>query len=699
MDKQFIKDNIVKFKSHPKSVFEWIDFFKLDKKEKVEFINAVDQLVDTYEVIIKDNLLYLGEWFNYFSGQIKVNKRGFGFIDFEDRPSIYISKDNLNNVYDKDIIVVEVINNQDEAIVIKVVKRSLEKIVGLVLTQRKPIKFISDNFMYDNKIRILNIDKYKNIHRHKVLLRVINFEDNVINTNIEDVLGHADDPGVDILAVLLENDIRVNWPKAVNQQLKVINDYVSEEEKINRRDLSDQLIVTIDGDDAKDLDDAISIEKVNDNYLLGVHIMDVSHYVRENSAIDKEAYARGTSLYVTDRVVSMLPFQLSNGICSLSENKERLCISVNMEINKNGNVVNYDIFKSLIKSKKKLTYNKVNELLANPGSVEDYAFVEDKLVLMSELADILQNKRDCLGAIDFDKDEIVLNVNDENIVVDVALRKRGVAERMIENFMVTTNETIGRLMAYSDWPNLYRIHEKPEAKKMRSFAQLAQILGYNLKGSMDDVHPKILQNLLNESKNSDNHFIISTQLLRSMQKARYDFNNVGHFGLGSSEYSHFTAPIRRYPDLIVHRLLKKYFFDNNFSSFDSDEKYLEEAGKHLSALERKAIVAEREVNDMKIAEYMESKINHKYNGIISSVHNFGMFVRLDNLIEGLVRIDTLNGFYNLSPDGFSLIGNNNVYRIGQKVKVRVVSANKHSRNIDFELVEKRKRKNENYRKK
>lgn len=702
VDRNVLIEEIKVNKKNPKSVFEWMEFFNVEKSDMQEFIRLVDDLVFNYEVIVKDNLLYLGEWENYYSGVVRVNRRGFGFIDFEERASIYISKENLKNVYDRDTIVVQVINDKDEAVVVKVLKRNLERIVGTIYSKRLPVKFIADNLMLENKVVIENVDEFQDLNRHKVLLRVKSFNDGKIQCNIVKVLGYMDDPGVDVLAVLLENNIRTEWPEAVIDQVKITPNKVSADDMVNRRNLVNELIFTIDGDDAKDLDDAISISKKGNNYVLGVHIMDVDYYVPEKSAIDEEAYKRGTSVYVADRVVSMLPPQLSNGICSLNPDVERLTMTVLMEINHNGNVVDYEIFESVIKSKHRLTYNKVNEVYADINSNPEYDPVKDSLILMRELSDILQTRRDKLGAIDFDKDEVDLKVNDAGEVYEIGVRERGYAERLIENFMVTTNEVVARLMAYSSWPSIYRIHERPDPAKMRDFAGLASILGYQLKGNMDDVHPDQLQKILLESQESDNHFVLANQLLRSMQKARYDFTNVGHFGLGSREYGHFTSPIRRYPDLVLHRMVKKYFFRNEFNHFDADERYLVKAAEELSKAERNAITAEREVNDMKIAEYMEKHVGDIYNGVISSVHNFGMFVQLDNLVEGLVKIDTLTGYYNLAPDGFSLIGEGQAedYRIGQKVRVRVIGASKAARNVDFEIVRKKGKKvrNEDNRK-
>ncbi len=693
MEEKFIIKEINNLKNNPKTTLEWVEFFNLEKEASKDFIRTIDKLVESFEIVVKDNKLYLGEWDGYYHGIIRVNHRGFGFIDFEEKPSIYVSKDNLKNVYDRDKIVVQVLPGVDEGTVIKVLERNLKQIVGVVLSRRKPAKFIADNLMYENQIKINNVDDFKNIHRNKVLLEVLSFENGYILCEIKEVLGHADDPGVDILAVLIENGIRVDWPKEVTASLDQIPEKVTDKDIEGRLDLRDELIFTIDGEDAKDLDDAVGITKKGDNYVLGVHIMDVDHYVTKNSAIDIEASIRGTSVYVIDRVVSMLPKQLSNGICSLNENEDRLAMSVIMEINKNGNVVSYDIKESVINNKQRLNYREVNMVLEDKNSVPKYSEVYESLKMMEELAGYLQVRRNKLGAIDFDKDEVDIKVDKKGQVKDIVIKESGLSEKIIENFMVTTNEVVARLMAWSEWPALYRVHEKPDAAKMRDFAGLAQILGYKLKGNMDDIHPHQLQKIINESADSESHFVLTLQLLRSMQKARYDINNVGHFGLGSSEYSHFTSPIRRYPDLLLHRMVKKYFLNNNFSEIDHDFELMAKFATETSAAERKAIQSERDVNDMKLAEYMEGKVGEVYPGIVSSVHRFGMFVQLPNLVEGLVKVDTMNGYFNLSPNGFALEDRSRdiSYKIGQKIKVKVTSASKRARNVDFEIVESKKR--------
>lgn len=693
MEEKYIIKEIEKQKNNPKTTFEWVEFFNLDKESSKEFIRTIDKLVESFQVVLKDGRLYLGEWDGYFCGTIRVNHRGFGFIDFEEKPSIYVSKDNLKNVYDQDTIVVQLQPDGDEGKVIKVLERNLKQIVGVVLSRRKPAKFIADNLMYENQIRINNVDDFKNVHRHKVLLEVVSFENGYILCKIKEVLGHADDPGVDILSVLIENGIRTEWPKEVKNVLSQIPQKVSSEEIKGRLDLRDDLIFTIDGEDAKDLDDAVSISKKGENYVLGVHIIDVDHYVTKNSEIDIEASKRGTSVYVIDRVVSMLPKELSNGICSLNPHEDRLAISTIMEINKNGNVVKYDIKPSVINNKQRLNYRMVNKVLEDKNSVPEYSNVYESLKMMEDLANDLQKRREKLGAIDFDKDEVDIKVDRKGKVKDIVIKERGVSEKIIENFMVTTNEVVARLMAWSEWPALYRVHEKPDAAKMRDFAGLAQILGYKLKGNMDEIHPHQLQKIINESSGSDNHFVITMQLLRSMQKARYDVVNVGHFGLGSAEYSHFTSPIRRYPDLLLHRMVKKYFFNNNFNDIEADFELMSKFAKETSQAERKAIQSERDVNDMKMAEYMEGKVGEIYEGVVSSVHRFGMFVQLSNLVEGLVKVDTMNGYFNLNPNGFALEdkSRNKSFKIGQRIKVKVTNASKQARNVDFEVVEDKKR--------
>ena len=456
--------------------------------------------------------------------------------------------------------------------------------------------------------------------------------------------------------------------------------------------------ITIDGEDARDLDDAISIEKTEQGYRLYVHIADVSHYVTAGSALDKEAYARGTSVYVVDRVVPMLPHALSNGICSLNPKVDRCTLTCMMEINRKGTVIDYQIYPSVINSDERMTYTAVNAILEGDEQVQkQYPHLLKMCLDMKVLSGIIRKRREKLGAIDFDTNEAKILVNEKGKPVDIVLRERKEAERIIEDFMIAANETVAAHVRWLEIPSMFRIHEQPEPKRIREFARIAKTLGYTFTGGIQNVYPAQLQAMLKEAKGEDNYSVLSTFMLRSMQKARYDRRCIGHFGLALKNYLHFTSPIRRYPDLVVHRMLRKYFFEGlqDSEKMARDEQWIEDAAYQASERERNAIDAERAVEDMKKAEYMEGRIGRQYDGVISGITRFGLFVELANTVEGLVHISTIDDdYYHYDDETKCLIGEHsaNVYRMGQRVRVVCVAANRFKREIDFELVVKKKKK-------
>ena len=526
---------------------------------------------------------------------------------------------------------------------------------------------------------------------HKVLVKITSrIKDNLYNGEVIKILGHKNDPGVDILSIVSKYGINDTFSDDVMKEASLLPDEVLAHEYEGRRDLRNEEIFTIDGDDTKDIDDAISIKKLdNGNYLLGVHIADVSYYVKEGSKLDEEAYDRGTSVYLADRVIPMLPHKLSNGICSLNPNVDRLALSCVMEINHKGETVKYDIFESVIKSRKQMTYKKVNKFLEENIIEEGYEPFTASLTLMKELADILRASKIKRGYIDFDIDEAKIIVNEKGEATDVVVRERGVGERLIEDFMIAANETVATCIYYMELPFVYRIHGEPSEEKINNFIKYISLLGYHVNGQMKDVSPKSIQNLLNQLKDKPQFHILSSLLLRSMQKAVYDKNNIGHYGLASKCYTHFTSPIRRYPDTTVHRLLRKYLFkhefDNNTITF-WDNKLIP-LTEHASKKEQDAASCEREVDDMKKAEYMMKHIGERYEGVISSVLSFGVFVELPNLIEGLIKIEDLkDDEYVFDENSFSLKGvrTKKIYRLGDKIEIVVKNANKEMKTIDFE---------------
>ena len=451
------------------------------------------------------------------------------------------------------------------------------------------------------------------------------------------------------------------------------------------------MIFTIDGDDTKDIDDAVSVEKEGKYYRLGVHIADVSNYVKVGSSLYEDAYTRGTSSYLADTVIPMIPHQLSNGICSLNPNVVRLTITCDMLIDEKGKVKSYDIYPSFIKSRKQMTYKNVNKILEENIVPEGYEEFAESLKTMQELAKILRNEKNARGYIDFGLDEAKIVQDENGKAIDVIKRVSGPGEKLIEDFMIVANETVATHISNMDLPFIYRVHDLPNSDKIEDFSNLLHQLGYKLQTNMKKITPLTMQKILNELRDKEEFAILSDMLLRSMKKAIYSTNNIGHFGLASKNYTHFTSPIRRFPDLTVHRLLRTYLFEKriDLETINFNAKYLIDVADHSSETEVNAIEAEREVLDMKMAEYMESHINEEYTGIISGVTNFGIFVELDNLVEGLVHISTLKGFYTYVPELLSLIRNDKKikYRIGDKVKVKVVAASKEAKTIDFELVE------------
>ena len=622
-------------------------------------------------------------------GYIRINRSGNGFVDVENGPDIFVRSENLNGAINNDFVEVDYSTRNNEAYVIKILKRDLSNLVGEMVSIKNKLVFKPDDDKLNIIVKLTKDSLNQVVEGHKVLVQIIKeIGKRQYLGKIAKIIGHKNDPGVDIIAIALRHGIEVEFSEDVIKELEDIPNVVSENEKVGRKDLTNEMIFTIDGDDTKDIDDAISIKKNNDNYILGVHIADVSHYVKMGSYLYDSAFNRGTSSYLADTVIPMIPHQLSNGICSLNPEVERLTISCVMTINKNGKVIDYDIFPSVIKSRKQMTYKNVNKILEEDIVPEGYeAYVSD-LKLMAELAKILRAEKVSRGYIDFGLDEAKIIQDENGKAIDVVKRERGVGENLIEDFMIAANETIATHISNMDLPFIYRVHDVPNSEKIEDFKNLIKQMGYQIHTDLNKITPLTMQRVLNELREKKEFNILSDMLLRSMKKAIYSTNNIGHFGLALTNYTHFTSPIRRFPDLTVHRLLRTYLFENriDMETINYNEKYLVDVATNSSETEVAAQEAERDVLDMKMAEYMESHIGEEYDGIISSVTNFGMFVELDNLIEGLVHISTLDGYFEYIPEILSLVSDNKRYRIGDTVRVVVVSASKESSTIDFELV-------------
>ncbi len=630
-------------------------------------------------------------------GKLSVNKKGFGFLLLDKEDDLYIAAENFNGAIDDDLVLCEVFTSgvRKEAKVLRIVKRELDHLVGEVYYD-DDIPFVKLDDSNKNITIELVGDKNKDIvEGHKVLVKTVK----QVNTKkylaeVVKIIGHKDDPGTDILSIAYKHGIYEDFGEEVEKELESIPNEVNPKDLTGRKDLTGLVTFTIDGDDTKDIDDAISLIMLeNGNYQLGVHIADVSNYVKENTALGDAAYERGTSSYLADTVIPMLPHKLSNGICSLNEGVVRLTMSCVMEINHKGKVVNYDIFPSYIKSSKRMTYAKVNDIIVRDIVDPLYEPFVDTLKEMNELHKIIRKEKIERGYIDFEIDEAKIVQDETGKAIGVKRREREEGEMLIEDFMISANETVANHIFQMDLPFIYRVHEDPKPEKVEEFMNLVKILGYKLDGISSGFTPKTMQKILSQLKGKKEFDILSSLLLRTMRKAEYSRDNVGHFGLSSKAYTHFTSPIRRYPDLEVHRLLKRYLVNNDMSmtTIQTLENSLVEIATHSSERERAAVDAEREVLDMKMAEYMEDHIGEEFDGVISTITNFGFFVALPNLIEGLVHVQTLKGdYYSYIPELLSMIGKSTkkTYRLGDKVRVKCISASKVNSMVDFELVNK-----------
>ena len=632
-------------------------------------------------------------------GIFAANKKGFGFviIDGEDR-DYFVSKENVLDAINGDEVVIKVLDeSKHEAAVLRVNKRNLNDILVGEFYKKDGKNYLK---LDDDKLNIIveikDEDTQGAVNGHKVVVKLVNKvnNSNYYQGKIIRILGHKDDPGVDILSIAARYQINDIFSEKVIDELENIPSSVSSLELNGRRDLTGDVIFTIDGDDTKDIDDAISIKKLdNGNYVLGVHIADVSHYVKDGTALGDEAYLRGTSSYLANTVIPMLPHKLSNGICSLNPDVIRLTISCVMEIDENGKLLDSEIFESYIKSRKQMTYKNVNKILNEniiPLGYEEFA---DDLRLMAELSKIIRKNKVEKGYLDFDVPEAKIITDDLGKAIDIQRRVQDTGENLIEDFMIMANETVASTIAYMDLPFIYRVHGLPDEEKISNFLKFINILGYKVNANLKNITPKTIQNILKSLKDKKEYNILSSMLLRSMQKAVYDNVNIGHFGLASKFYTHFTSPIRRFPDLTVHRLLRTYLFNHNIDNgvIDYYNSVLPEIAKHSSEREMAATQCERDVLDMKMAEYMESHIGEVYKGIISTVTNYGIYIELSNLVEGMIKIDALDDdYYFYDESSFSLVGKHTKkrYMLGQSVKIIVDSVVKDKGLINFKLYKK-----------
>ncbi len=650
----------------------------------------------------KKNKYVLPNRINLVVGTLKMNRKGFGFVlpESDKKGDVYIASSEMNGAMNGDKVAVRLMYDKEgeksrEGEIIKIIKRENYEVVGTFEGGNK-FGFVIPN---DSKLGTDIFIPQENINGartgDKVVSKILVWPEKRRSPEgkIIEILGKEDEAGTDIAAIIRQYKLSETFPQKVRTEADNISIEIKQEEILKRKDYRAKSIITIDGADAKDLDDAVSVEKVsNGNYLLGVHIADVSYYVKEKSFLDKEALKRGCSVYLINKVLPMLPENLSNGVCSLNPNSDRLTLSIEMEVDSLGRVISHDIFNSIINSKERMVYTDVSDIIENEDEelINKYRHIYDDLLLMKELAEILNRSRDERGSIDFDFDEAFIHLNEQGIPTKVETAERRTANRIIEEFMLKANETIAEHFHWLEVPFIYRVHEEPEEDKISEFKKFIYNFGYVLKGNPDIIRPKMLQEITKKIKGKREENVISTVMLRSLKKASYSPQCHGHFGLAADFYCHFTSPIRRYPDLMIHRIIKETIEKGQMSGkrIKQLDKIVEEASQKSSEAEKIAENIEREVEDLKKAEYMSGHIGEIFSGIISGVTSFGIFVELDNTIEGLVRISSIDDdYYIYDKENYKLVGERTkrTFSLGEEVTIKVVGVNIPNHEIDFEI--------------
>ena len=710
-----MEEKDVLFDKKKEKVLEFInsnDYFPMKTKEIATIMQVPQEDREIFNNIIQDlekegkifktkkGKIRKPEELNIYTGQLTGNSRGFGFVKVEGlEEDIFVPTKFMNGAMHKDRVLVKVNSSgrgkRQEGEIIKVIERGIDGIVGIYQNAGKGYGFVvPDDAKIAEDIFISAKDNMGAVDGHKVVAKITKAAGQDRRNpegKIVEILGHINDPGVDILSIIRQFNLPTDFPEEVMEQVENIPDYIDVDEIKKREDLRNVTMVTIDGEDAKDLDDAVSVEVLeNGNYKLGVYIADVSHYVTENSPLDKEAYKRGTSVYLVDRVIPMLPHKLSNGICSLNAGEDRFTLCCIMEIDKKGTVVNSEIKKAVINVDRRMSYNIVCDLLTNENSdyLKEYKELMPMFKNMEKLRNILLEKRIKRGAIEFDFDEAKIVLDEEGKPIDIIKRERNVATSIIEEFMLAANETIAERFYWLELPFVYRTHEVPDEEKVEQLENFIGRMGYILKGK--STHPKSFQKMLEQAKGKPEELLIHRMTLRSFKQARYTAENGKHFGLAATYYCHFTSPIRRYPDLQIHRIISRYLAgeltDKKINKYN---RTLEKIALQCSINERKAEEAERETDKYKIVEYMKDKVGKEFDGIISGVTSWGIYVELENTVEGMVSTDSLyDDYYIYDENSMSYMGEHThkTYTIGDKVRVVLVRASLIDRVIDFEIV-------------
>lgn len=679
---------------------EMIAILQVPKKEKDDLRFVLETLMKEGKIEIDIKGKYKIASDNMKTGTFAGTQRGFGFVIVEGEPEdIFVPASATKGALHGDTVQVRVIDEKRgkkiEGEVIQIITRANDTIVGTFEKSKNFGFVIADNQKFGKDIFISKEHTKGAVSGHKVVVKITDFGEKDKNPEgrVIEILGHINDPGVDIMSIIMANNLPTEFQEDVLNQIEKVPEEVSSGDMAGRMDIRDLHMVTIDGEDAKDLDDAITISKEGDIYTLGVHIADVSQYVPEGSPLDTEALKRGTSVYLVDRVIPMLPHKLSNGICSLNEGTDRLALSCFMDIDNKGTVLSHKIAETVVKVTRRMTYTSVKKIVEDhdPEEIKEYEPLVPMFGLMQELADILREKRRKRGSIDFDFPESKITLNKEGKTIDVCAYERNKATKIIEDFMLLANETIAEDYFWQEIPFVYRSHDYPDQEKIQKLGIFINNFGYTIKVGQDDIHPKELQKLLVKVENTPEEALISRLTLRSMKQAKYTTLCEGHFGLSTKYYCHFTSPIRRYPDLQIHRIIKENLRgklgEKRIIHYD---KILDEVAKQASITERRADESEREVEKLKKVEYMKQYIGEAFDGVISGVTSWGLYVELPNTVEGMIRVTSLkDDFYVYDEEHYIMVGEHTkkTYKLGQKVKVEVAAADKLLRTIDFELVE------------
>ncbi len=697
----------------PMSDEELVRFFQLEGKEIGTFIGQLDEMYEGGQVFkTKRDKYVLSGTLGIVTGTLQKHKKGFGFVIPADPEQaelggdIFVSEDNMHWAMNGDLVAVKLLKGQGahkrrEGAVARIIRHAHEELVGTFYA-RKGFGFLVPDDPRLTEDVFVSRDNWNGAQTgDKVVVKITQWPNGELNAEgvITEILAKEGEPGGDIKALIRQYKKTRVFPADVQSETDSVETVLAarttaEWEALGRRDLRDEVIVTIDGADSKDFDDAVAVRRLNNgNWLLSVHIADVTHYVREGKPLDREAYNRGTSIYILNQVIPMLPERLSNGICSLNPGEDRLTLSVDMELDKRGQIVGHEIYEAVIRSKERLVYTDVSDMLEDPEAPqwEKYGHIKDLLLDMEELAGLLRKRREAHGSIDFDLDESYIKLDEEGRPVDIGIAERRVANKLIEDFMLAANETVAEHFYWMGVPFVYRVHDKPQADRITELKRFLGRFGLILKGSADSIHPMALNELLSQAEEMEEQHVINTVTLRAMQKAVYSPECLGHFGLGMKYYCHFTSPIRRYPDLMIHRIIKESLHGElTAERMDQLAVKVEEASTQSSVTERQAQEMEREADKMKMTEYMTGHIGEYYDGIISSVTNFGFFVQLENTVEGLVRAaDLQDDYYMFQPEQYRLIGEryHKIYGLGDRVTIQVTRASVASREIDFALVD------------